>query len=103
MKFLKMVCTLALFVFPLKAQEFLTISEPVAGFKNEEPVVFKSDQSHSINTSENDSTEFLKRENIRVQIDSLVNFLTIKSEEDGLEYIAPEDFTFAGKPRYTIV
>jgi len=102
MKFLKAVCLFAIFALPLKEKESLAVSEPVAGFKNEERVVLKIEETSFKNEFENDSTEFLKREKIRAEIDSLEKQLTIKGE-DGLEYVAPEDFTYAGNPRYTIV
>ncbi|HYF03112.1 MAG TPA: DUF2279 domain-containing protein [Patescibacteria group bacterium] len=102
MKFLKTVFALALFISPLKAQELVEVSEPVAGFKNEERTLLKNEEISFKNKLESDSTELLKREKIRAQIDSLEKQLTIKGE-DGLEYVAPEDFTYAGNPRYTLV
>jgi hypothetical protein len=101
MKFLKALCMLALIISPLKAQDVAEVSEPVAGFKSSETEVFKNEEILLKNEYEKDSTEFLKREEIRAQIDSLEEHLTIKGE-DGLEYVAPEDFTYAGNPRYTL-
>lgn len=119
MKFLKTVFALALLSLPLQAQEESALMEmPVAGFKNEISVeILQSDESvlktdstdiSSSKISETEKTaeptpaEFLKKEKIRTEIDSLQNLLKEKSPDGELEYFPLEEFTFAGNRRYIL-